>query len=149
MQVEDRDATILELRANNKALTEEMERVLVESLEGPAREPNERVLNLLAGTVAEQATVEKETAFRMRDYAMGRLWAIDEVHHSDDENNGHCTCGLDDRHCSVLDALSPIRNALYKWEIKQVERFRKGLSHGLPPEHPEIKRKQQTFRKIG
>ena len=144
-----RDEKIEELRTSVKALTEETQRVLTESLKGQAREPGERVLSLLANTVAEQANVEKQTAFRIRDYAMARLWVVDEIHHADDEKNGHCTCGEDLAKCAVYEALAPIRNALYKWEIHQVERLEKNLSHGLPAEHAEVMKRQKTYRKIG
>ena len=144
----NRDEKILDLRTSNKALTEEMQRVLTETLKGQAREPNERVLGLLANTVAEQANAEKEVAFRMRNYAMARLWVVDDFHHADDETNGSCTCGEILTRCNVYEALTPIRNALYKWEIHQVERLQKNLSHGLPPEHVEVKQQQQTYRKI-
>ena len=92
-EVADRDAKILELRTNVKALTEETQRVLTESMKGQAQQPNERVLGLLANTVAEQAIAEKEEAFRIRNFAMARLWVVDEIHHGDEENNDLCTCG--------------------------------------------------------
>jgi hypothetical protein len=69
---------------------------------------------------------------------MGRLWAVDELHHDDDERRGTCTCGLPLADCGVFATLSPIRSALYKWEVAETERLERGLSHGLPLEHPKV-----------
>lgn len=80
---------------------------------------------------------------------MARLWVVDEIHHANDENNGYCTCGADLTKCGVYEATTPMRNALYKCEIHQVERLQKDLSHGLPPEHPDVRKIRKAYRKIG
>jgi hypothetical protein len=66
-EVRTRDEKIDGLRADANALAGEMQRVLQEANFGPVREPNERVIRILAGTVAEQADAERERAYRMRN----------------------------------------------------------------------------------
>lgn len=147
--VRERDATIESLRSDVNALNGEMQRVLEQAALGPVREPNERVIKLLAGTVAEQAEVKREQAYRMRNSALGRLWAVDELHHEDDDHRGYCTCELPVRHCKVFGALTPLRSALYKWEIAEADRLDRGLPHGLPADHPKViehsRRREQRY----
>lgn len=134
------------LKERNASLREElhmsaleMARVVDERTGGAEREPGEALMRLLANTVAEKANEERERAYRTRDFAMARLWAVDELHHPDEAKHGLCTCGQNLRQCTTNSALEDQRNHIYKWELAQVQRLEKRLSHALPAEHPKVR----------
>lgn len=86
------------------------------------------------------ATRKRDSAYRSRDRAFRALWFIDQVHHEDAGRANYCACGNRAEKCQVLDALEPVRDALYKWENQQIDRLRSDREHGLPHEHPEVLR---------
>ena len=122
------------LKTRNSSLREELHmsalelaRVVDERVAGADREPGEALIKLLANTAAEKANEERDRAYRMREYAMARLWVIDDLHHEDDENRGYCSCGTDLSSCQTNAALAEQRNHIYKWELAQVQRLEKDL----------------------
>ena len=138
------------LKERNTSLREElhmsaleMARVVDERTGGAEREPGEALVKLLANTVAEKANEERDRAYRTRDFAMARLWAVDELHHPDESKRELCSCGRDLRQCATNSVLEDQRNHIYKWEISQVQRLEKGLSHALPAEHPKVRERER------
>lgn len=90
-----------------------------------------------------QAHGARDSAYRHRDQAMRTLWRLDKLH-NDNDNPGTCKCGLKADKCSVWKALEDEIEDLDKWEQAQLARLEDGREHGLPREHPEV-RKRGSF----
>jgi hypothetical protein len=82
----------------------------------------------------------RDSAFRRRDQAMRALWRLDKLH-NDDETPGTCKCGPRTEKCSAWKVLADEVEDLDRWEQDQLTRMEDGREHGLPREHPEVRRR--------
>lgn len=90
-----------------------------------------------------------ESAYRTRSRAMSVLWRIDQLHNAvNAKSTSTCKCGVPADRCAILTALSPFTEELDNWEAREKERMRAGKTHGLPAEHPDVKKYMQNPRSI-
>ena len=80
---------------------------------------------------------EREKAYRVRNYAMRTLLAVDTIHRPRDTNGRLCTCGLPAHDCRVNRALEDERHYLYEWENRQRDNAHKRIEDFLPDDHPD------------
>lgn len=80
---------------------------------------------------------EREKAYRVRNYAMRTLLAVDTIHRPRDTNERLCTCGLPAHDCRVNRALEDERHYLYEWENRQRDNAHKRIEDFLPDDHPD------------
>lgn len=129
----DRDLALEQLRAQCAG---EIERLNVEvgQLEKELAERPTRIVeqNLDQQTV-DQASIDREKAYRARDGAYILLARLRGLHH--DTGRGVCSCQKAVSRCretELLDSSSGYR----RWELAQQERLRRGQWSELPAEHP-------------
>lgn len=108
-------------------------------LDGFSKAAPADVQSILSSREVQTANDERDGAFRSRDRAMRVIWALDGLHHQQDRDEALCSCGSRYESCKVSDALEGIREQLYTWESRQIERAEAGRPHGLPREHPKYR----------
>lgn len=94
----------------------------------------------------------RDSAFRLRDEAFRAIWQVDTLHRLKAENERQCVCGDPATDCRELVALEPVVGSLDRWEREQLDRLRRGLSCGLPDNHPEWQkhpRRRWSYRPTG
>lgn len=100
-----------------------------------ADRPEKIVEKYLEISVLQEATAEAERALRSRDWAYGTMLQVSLLHRETEPGRCRCGKGLDRCHeFTLLDC----HVGLERWEAKQVERRKQGLSHALPPNHPAV-----------
>lgn len=108
----------------------------IEDLE---RELQDRPEKLVERRIGEDelntARAEADRAFRSRENAWQALTEIRLIHRESD--HGQCRCGKRMDRCPEAQIVDRYP-ALARWEEEQVRRFRDGLSHGLPVNHPAV-----------
>jgi hypothetical protein len=98
------------------------------------------------------AASRTQGAYRLRDSAMVVLWRLDD-RHRDGKSAGQCACGEPAAKCRDRALLAPYYGQLRKWEDAELARLKEGKPHGLPDDHPEVKKRSRTytsqFRNLG
>jgi hypothetical protein len=86
-----------------------------------------------------RANEEVQRSYRSRNHALRAMWDVDRIHRGGEKRDDYCTCGEKaEGCCAVSTALDPVRDMLYRWEDKELERLEAGLDHGLPRHHPRV-----------
>jgi hypothetical protein len=94
----------------------------------------------LRSEVVQKADRRVSAAYRARDSAMAVLWRLDQMHKQRPDGKT-CTCGKPTTACREFKALDEFAASLDKWEDREIARLKKNMSTGLPPEHPELKKR--------
>jgi len=89
------------------------------------------------GQHVSEAEQERDRAYRVRDYALRTLLAVDLIHHPTERSADMCSCAVPVRDCLVGKEFEPEREHLYRWEAKQIERARRRHPNFLPEGHPD------------
>jgi hypothetical protein len=97
--------------------------------------PEKLVERRIGDDEVNAARNEADRAFRSRENAWQALTEIRLIHREADA--GQCRCGKRFDRCPEAQIVDRYP-ALAKWEEEQVWRFRQGLSHALPDDHPAI-----------
>jgi len=133
----ERDDRIAQQREEIETLTATVSDLRATIRDGFASAPDVDTQKWLNGQHVLEAEQERDHAYRLRDYAMRTLLAVDQIHHPTEHAVDMCSCGKPVRDCLVGKELEPEREHLYKWENKQIERARKGHSNFLPESHKD------------
>ena len=97
--------------------------------------------------IVRRAEARAMSAYRSRDKLMVALWNLDHLHSGG--KAGVCKCVKAEGKCRDLAALATVQPALVSWETGEVERLKNGRDHGLPAEHPEVrKRARRPFTSV-
>jgi hypothetical protein len=107
--------------------------------------PVESVAVWFEQTKIAEADERTERARGLISHLFRVLWHVEAAHHVDKHHGERCTCGLKVEQCHTYKAMEPVLGKLYDWENVQVERIKKGLTHALPADHPEV-RKREPWR---
>lgn len=95
----------------------------------------------LESTIVIEQSDKMEAAYRQRSRAFAVLWRIDRLHNTyDSKVRGQCKCGALEDRCSVLEILKPFATEIDAWESREKERLQSGKTHGLPDDHPAVRR---------
>lgn len=113
----------------------DLQRVIQDGFE---RTPPPTVENWLINKEVKEAAAQRDSAYRARDRAFRALWAVDQLHHEDEEHRGYCICGKRASHCKELNAIADATEALLTWENRERNRLRNGQPDGLPDNHPDV-----------
>jgi hypothetical protein len=103
-------------------------------------ELNPAVEEWLADDMIRTAYAKRDSAYRARDFALATIWRAAQLHDGDPDRDEDCICGRKADRCQELEAIADELVAMRDWEQIQVERLRDGLEHGLPREHPEVRK---------
>jgi hypothetical protein len=101
----------------------------------------------LSTEIVKAAEARTATAYRSRDRHMATLWRLDN-RHRDGKQAGTCACGQPAAKCRDRELLDASRDDLYRWENRELERLKDGKRHGLPDEHPEVRKRSRSWSSV-
>jgi hypothetical protein len=133
----ERDQTI----AERDVLIADLRHAIQESELNPAVE------EWLADDMVRTAYAKRDSAYRARDFALRTIWRFAQIHDGDPERDDHCACGRKADRCAELAAIADELPAMREWEQIQIERLLDDLEHGLPPEHPDVRKRPGWARR--
>lgn len=116
-----------------------IEEFVASALEDYSTRPIGDLQQFLQSEVVRDAERKRESAFRVRGRAMRAIWHLDELHRGAGDGK-MCECGRPTRECKEFAAVEPVREELYEWERRQIERVKAGKMHELPDRHPEVRK---------
>lgn len=121
-------------------LEERVDEFLALTVENYATRPLGDLQQFVQAEVVRDAERKRDSAFRLRGRAMAALWHVDELHRLAAPDDRNCTCGRSTRECKEFASVDAMREELYEWERRQIERLKAGNMHELPNEHPEVRK---------
>jgi hypothetical protein len=124
-------------REKRRELQDGYDALVIETAK-PLADASDVFLASIGASAVVQMQGDREKAFRIRDRAMCAIWVIDERHHA--VQGEKCFCGEMLRKCKEYRALDYIRDEYQRWERDQIRRMWENQTHGLPKNHPEVRK---------
>src|SRR5579875_264194 len=129
----DRELALERQRAQSVAAIERLTDQVRQLEQQLADRPVRIVEQNLDQQAVNEASAERDRAYRSRDAAYALLAELRSLHH--DTGSGICSCRRPVRQCPETELIDG-SSAYRQWELRQQERLRRGQWSELPAAHP-------------